>query len=387
MEKKANHPFRLVAFGVILYAVLMNLGAVIGFVKDVSDLALPAILGFVLAFIMNVPMRGYENLLLRAAKNAKRPPKPKLITGISLFLAIISVLLVIALVCVMLIPELIESAVSLYELVLDSWPDWVAFFQQHNIDITWITDWFESLNISQLLEQVLSGAGSLITSAVGVVSSAVSIIGNIIIAVIIAIYTLLSKQELARQSKKLIQAHCSNRIGTFLLHFGQLLNTTFTKFLTGQCLEACILGVLIILVFTVLGIPYASLIGVLAAVFAFLPYVGSFLACVLGLFLVLLAQPSKVLICLIAYLAVQFVETQLIYPHVVGTSVGLSPLWTLIAVLVGGKLLGLFGMLFFIPLTAVLVTLLKEYTSFKLTKKQVPTPPPSSERTDHSLDS
>lgn len=386
MEKKANHSFRLVAFGVILYAALMNLGAVIGFVKDVSDLVLPAILGFILAFIMNVPMRGYENLLLRATKKTKHPLKPKAITGLSLLLTIISVLLVIALVCVMLIPELIESAISLYELVLDSWPDWVAFFQQYNIDITWITGWFESLNISQLIEQILSGAGSLISSAVTVVSSTVSIIGNFIIAVIIAIYTLLSKQELARQSKKLIQAHCGSRVGAFLLHFGQLLNTTFTKFLTGQCLEACILGSLIVLVFTILGIPYASLIGVLAAVLAFLPYVGSFLACILGMFLVLLATPSKVLICLIAYLVVQFVETQLIYPHVVGTSVGLSPLWTLIAVLVGGKLLGLFGMIFFIPLTAVLVTLLKEYTNFKLAKNQPPMTPPSSERTDDPLD-
>ena len=384
MEKNLKHPFGLVAFGVILYALLMNLGSVIGFVKNTSDLILPAILGFVLAFIMNVPMRGYENLLLRLTENLKRPPKTGFVTGLSLLLTIVSVLLVIALVCVMLIPELISSAVSLYELVLDMWPDWVAFFQQYDIDISWITEWFETLNISQLLEQVLSGAGSLITSAIEVVSSTVSIIGNIIIAVIIAIYTLLGKRELARHSKKLIQAHCNERVGSFLLHLGDLIRTTFTKFLTGQCLEACILGVLIILVFTILGIPYASLIGVLAAVFAFLPYVGSFLACVLGVFLVLLAQPSKALICLIAYLVVQFVETQLIYPHVVGTSVGLSPLWTLIAVLVGGKLMGLLGMLFFIPLTAVIVTLLKEYTNFKLVKKQESAVPPSPERTDDS---
>lgn len=386
MEKKAHHPYRLVAFGVILYAALMNLGAIIGFVKDIGDLFLPAALGFILAFIMNVPMRGYENLLLRATKNAKRPANPKLIAGLSLLLTIISVLLVIALVCVMLIPELITSVISLYNLIIDSWPTWVAFFQERNIDITWITEWVATLNLGQLAKQLLDGAGSLITSAVGVVSSTVSIIGNIAIAVIIAIYALLSKQELARQGKKLVQAHCSNRVGGFLFHFGQLLNATYTKFLTGQCLEACILGGLIFVVFSILGIPYSALIGVLTAVLAFLPYVGAFFACALGMFLVLLAQPSKVLICLIAYLVVQFVENQLIYPHVVGTSVGLSPLWTLIAVLVGGKLLGLFGMIFFIPLTAVLVTLLKEYTNFKLTKKQVPTPPPSSERIDDSFD-
>ena len=386
MEKKANHSFRLVAFGVILYAALMNLGAVIGFVKDVGDVALPAILGFVIAFIMNVPMRGYENLLLKANRKAKRPMKPKLITGLSLLLAVASVLLVIALVCVMLIPELVSSVVSLYELVIDSWPSWVAFFQEHNIDITWITEWAETLNLGQLAKQLLDGAGSLITSAVDVVSSTVSVIGSIVIAVIIAVYALLSKHELARHSTMLIQAHCSKRLGSFLLYFGQLLNTTYTKFLTGQCLEACILGGLIFVVFTILGIPYAALIGVLAAVLAFLPYVGSFLACVFGVFLVLLAHPSKALLCLIAYLVIQFVETQLIYPHVVGTSVGLSPLWTLIAVLVGGKLMGLFGMIFFIPLAAVLVTLLKEYTRFKLDKSKPSDTPSPSERTDAPLD-
>ncbi len=386
MQKKANHSFKLVAFGVILYAALMNLGAVIGFVSDVGDLFSPAILGFMLAFIMNVPMRGYEKLLLRANKNAKRPMNQKTVAGLSLLLTIVSVLLVIALVCVMLIPELATSIVSLYNLIVDSWPTWVAFFEEYNIDITWITDWLATLNISKLIEQVLSGAGSLITSAVGVVSSAVAVIGNVIIAIIIAVYALLSKQELARQSKKLIQAHCREQTGSFLLHFGQLLDATYTKFLTGQCLEACILGGLIFLVFSILGIPYASLIGVLAAVLAFLPYVGSFLTCIFGTFLVLLAQPSKALICLIAYLVVQFVETQLIYPHVVGTSVGLSPLWTLIAVLVGGKLMGLFGMIFFIPLTAVLVTLLKEYTGYKLEKKHLSAASSQTEHNDTPLD-
>ena len=386
MEKKANHSFKLIAFGVILYAALMNLGAIIGFVKDIGDLALPAILGFILAFIMNVPMRGYENLLLRATKKAKRPMPQKLVSGLSLFLTIVSVLLVIALVCVMLIPELVTSVISLYNLVIASWPTWVSFFQEHNIDITWITDWAATLNLGQLAKQLLDGAGSLITSAVDMVSSTVSVIGNVAIATIIAVYALLSKQELSRQGKKLIQAHCRERTGAFLLHFGHLLNATYTKFLTGQCLEACILGGLIFVVFSILGIPYSALIGVLTAVLAFLPYVGAFFACALGMFLVLLAQPSKVLICLIAYLAVQFVENQLIYPHVVGTSVGLSPLWTLIAVLVGGKLLGLFGMIFFIPLTAVLITLLKEYTQYKLDKKNSFVPSPSSERIDDPLD-
>ncbi|MBQ5746608.1 MAG: AI-2E family transporter [Clostridia bacterium] len=135
-------------------------------------------------------------------------------------------------------------------------------------------------------------------------------------------------------------------------------------------MEACILGALIAIAFSIFNIPYALLIGVLTAVSAFIPYVGAFIACAVGAFLVLLANPSQVILCIIVYLVVQFIENQFIYPHVVGTSVGLSALWTLIAVMVGGSLFGLFGMIFFIPLTAVIIKLLREYTESCLAKKK-----------------
>lgn len=385
MKKRANHSFILVAFGVTLFAALMNLGQVIGFVGQVGALFFPVIIGFLLAFVLNVPMRGFEHLITRMTKHSKRKLKPEALSAVSLLLTILCLLLVIALIGVMLIPELASSAVSLYELVLEMWPEWVVFFQQYDIDISGIAEWVESLNIEQLAQQLLSGAGSLINSAVGVVSSTLSFVSSLFISVIIAVYALLGKRDLSRQGRKLVLACCGSRVSDFLLRLGSLISTTFSKFLSGQCLEACILGGLIFLVFTVLGIPYASLIGLLALVLSFLPYVGSFLACALGLFLVLLAQPSKVLICLIAYLLIQFVENQLIYPHVVGTSVGLSPLWTLIAVLVGGKLMGLFGMIFFIPLTAVVVTLLKEQVNHRLARKGLSPVRDFSERTD-SLD-
>ena len=129
------------------------------------------------------------------------------------------------------------------------------------------------------------------------------------------------------------------------------------------------MAVLIFISFTIFKIPYASLIGILTAVCAFVPYVGAFISCFIGAFMVLLVNPSQVIIAIIIYLVIQFVETQLIYPHVVGTSVGLSPLLTLIAVLIGGSLFGLFGMIFFIPICAVLVTLISEYTNRVIHKK------------------
>ena len=122
-------------------------------------------------------------------------------------------------------------------------------------------------------------------------------------------------------------------------------------------------------VLTIFRIPYGGLIGLLAAVMSFVPYVGAFLACAVGAFLVLLTNPAKAILCVIVYLIVQYIENQFIYPYVVGTSVGLSPLWTLVAVLIGGELMGLFGMIFFIPLMAVVFQVLKEFTNQKLSKR------------------
>lgn len=369
MNRRFQQNLLLIAFGVTLFAVLMHLGQVLAFFKNLSGLFLPVVVGFLLAFVLNVPLRGFERLLTRLTKRCQRQPQPKTLTFFSLLLTLASLALVIAVIYIMLVPELVDSVVSLYNVILEQWPKWVAFFQQYDIDISWITDWAQSLNLGQLAQHLLSGAGSLITSAVGVVSSTVSVIGSVAIALILAIYALLAKHDLVRQSKKLIRAHCSERWADRLLHVAQLINDTYSKFLSGQCLEAGILGVMIFLVLTILRVPYASLIGALTAVLAILPYVGSFLSCAIGVFLVLLAAPGKALICLIAYLVVQFVETQFIYPHVVGTSVGLSPMWTLIAVLIGGSLMGLFGMVFFIPLVAVVLTLLREHTNATLARK------------------
>lgn len=149
-------------------------------------------------------------------------------------------------------------------------------------------------------------------------------------------------------------------ISLLLTLISKLAHDTYAKFLSGQCVEVMILGTLIFLSFSVAGIPYAGLTAVLTAAFAFVPYIGGFLSCAFGILFTLLAAPNKALLCLIVYQATQFVENQFIYPHVVGNSVGLSPFWTLLAVLLGGKLFGVLGMIFFIPLMALVSQLLHE---------------------------
>lgn len=367
MDKRFKHSLILVAFGVVLYAALMNLSTVLGFISSLGTLALPLLIGFIGAFVLNVPMRGIENLLNRFFLNFKRRPGRKLLRGMSLILTLACVALVIVLVCTLVIPEIVDSVISLYNLVIEKWPEWMELIRSY--DIEWINDWLVNVDLNALLAEITSGAGSLISSAVGVFSTAVSSVATIGIGLVLMVYTLLSKDELARQGKKLLRATVSEKVEKNVLHVLELINSTYSRFLSGQCVEACILGMLIAVSFSIFGIPYASLTGVVTAVFAFIPYVGAFAACALGAFLVLLVEPGKVLVCIAVYLVVQFVENQFIYPHVVGTSVGLGALWTLMAVILGGKLMGLLGMIFFIPLVAVLMTLLREHTNKLLERK------------------
>ena len=381
MNKISKQPFILIAFAIVLFALLTNIGAVVGFAGNFLSLILPVVIGFLLAFVLNVPMRGFENLICKVARRMKLRERPKLRRLTAIILTLLSLLLVVVLVCTMIIPELITSFVSLYNLTLEKWPEWSEMLSSYNINTDLITQWLESLNISELIKKLTSGAGSIITSAVSIVSATVSGLVTIGISIILSIYVLLSKDDLARYADKLGKAFLKPKAHIYAKHVCSLVSSTYSKFLSGQCVEACILGCLISIAMSIFAIPYASIIGVLTAVLAFVPYVGALAACLIGVILVLLANPGKVIVCVIVYIVVQFIENQFIYPNVVGTSVGIKPIWTLIAVIIGGKLLGLFGMIFFIPLFAVLISLLRDYTNLRIKAKE-PSPAPSEEKNE-----
>jgi len=381
MDKKLKQHFLIAAFAVILFAALMNLGAVVNFAKNLVLLILPVVVGFLLAFVLNVPMRGFENLLNKAARKLKMRERAKLRRLTAIILTLLSVLLIVVLVCTMIIPELVSSFISLYGLVIEKWPEWASKLGEYNINTELITQWIESLNIGELVQKLTSGAGSIISSAVTIVSATVSGIATAGISIILSIYVLLSKDDLAHYANKFALAFFKPKAHFYAKHVCMLTSTTYSKFLSGQCVEACILGCLIFIAMSIFGVPYASIIGVLTAVLAFVPYVGALAACLIGAILVLMANPAKVIVCVIVYIVVQFIENQFIYPNVVGTSVGIKPIWTLIAVIIGGKLLGLFGMIFFIPLFAVLISLLRDYTNLRLSLKQ-PQPKPDENKTE-----
>lgn len=370
MKKKLPQNLILVAFGVALYAALMNFSGVLKVFQGVYDLVLPVVGALVLAFVLNVPMRGFEKLIRRLTRKAKKPWGEKTVHAVSLFSTLICIIAVLVFAFAMAIPELTESLESIYILLRNRLPELRGIISEYDFYGYTIYDIFPSLGSVAFLDNMKDWLGSALGSVVGVAASTAGVVITGVFAVIICIYLLLIKGQLSRQCKKLAYAYLRKEKADGLHRLYVLVRNTFSNFLSGQCVEACILGCLIFLVFTICGIPYAALVGVLTGIFALVPYLGAYCSFTIAVFLTFLVRPDKVLVCIIAYLVTQFCENQFIYPHVVGGSVGLPPLWTLIAALTGAKTFGILGIIFFIPLMSVVYTLLREATNRRLAIKE-----------------
>ena len=218
----------------------------------------------------------------------------------------------------------------------------------------------------QTLQNFSTQIDSMLTNVASVLSSTVKGLITASFAFIIAVYISLDGKRVGRHATKLITAYLKPSWAEWILHVCRTFRRIFGNFLTGQCTETVILGFLMCITFSIFKLPYGSLVGLLTAVCAIIPYVGAFISSAVSIFLTLLVTPSLVIRCLIVYSMTQFVENQFIYPRVVGSSVGLPPLYTLIAAMIGGKLFGIIGIIFFIPLAAVAVELVKEDAAKRL---------------------
>lgn len=331
----------------------------------------PFLLGGAIAFVINLPMSFFERKLLsRDVKNAKIAKLlTKLKRPISMVLAYVAVVLVIVLVIITVIPQLVETikllgkeipvftekVLDYLTVVLASNPDLVAELQAIQVSEF---DWQKILK--DVFGFLQSGMGSMISSTFSVASSILSGAVNFFIAFIFSIYVLGQKEKLSDQASRLLSAYTKPEACNWCMKVAKLLYRNFSKFITGQCVEAVILGALFVIVLSVFRFPFAFMIGVLIAFTALIPVVGAFIGCGVGVFLILVDSPSKAIGFLIVFLILQQVEGNLIYPHVVGNSVGLPSMWVLAAVTVGGSLMGVVGMLIFIPVLSTVYALLKE---------------------------
>lgn len=373
-KKTLRNIFLIVAACIVLYWILHETERVNGVLNVVSGIVSPFITGAALAFVANVPMRTIEGCL-------KRVEKPALRRLIAVVLTMIVILLVLSLVFWLLIPQLIQTVQSLI-------PKLQAFFINIESAITefmvqnpqlmkWITDNtdFESFDWAGLVQNAITMAGNSVSTILGsafnAIGSVTSAIMDLVIAVVFALYCLFQKETLARQGRKLLYAFIPERISDNVIRVMRLSNSTFSNFLSGQCVEVCILGSLFAITMAILRMPYIPLVSVLVAVTAFIPIVGAWIGCVLGAFLMLVNDPMQAVWFVVMFLVLQQIENNMIYPRVVGTSIGLSGMWVLVAVAVGGELMGVAGMFLMIPFASVLFTLLREYTQKNIDAKNI----------------
>lgn len=365
-DKKLKDALFLIAFGVVLYVGMTHLSTVLAAVSSVVDLLLPVLIGAIFAFVLNVPMSGLERMFQQAGKSLGRELPVIPVRVASLLITLAGIVLAFVGAVALVIPELIESARSIIPLAQEKIPEWIVFAEANGIDLSGLVQ-----QMSELSQKVSAdGASSLVGSAAVIARSTILTAGNTMLGMVIAIYLLLGKHNFSRQALMIARANLPAGVVQKIRFVGNLACETYAKFLSGQFVEAIILGCLMYTTFKIFGLPYAGITAYLTSLCAFVPYVGAFLSGASGVVLTLLADPVKAPICLVVYLATQFIENQFIYPRVVGGSVGLAPMWALLAAIVGGKLFGVVGIVFFIPLASVIYTLVRDDTLAKLARKQ-----------------
>ena len=359
---------------IILYWLLNERENVKHVWSNILNILSPFILGGCLAFIANVPMRFFENKLLKVENPGFR-------RAIALILTFIAVAIVLGGVFLLLIPQLIETienfVPAVYDFLmemgvhinkfLESNPDALGYLQSSSS--SGALDW------TAFVQKVVSLMGDSVTAilqgAVSTIGSVASFAMDLFVALVFAVYCLFQKETLARQGRKILYAFTKEKFADRLIHILRLSNSTFSNFLSGQCIEVCILGGMIAVSMAILKLPYITLVSVLVAVTAFIPIVGAWIGCIVGAFFMLVSDPMQAVWFLIMFLVVQQIEGNLIYPKVVGNSIGLSGMWVIVAISVGGDLFGVVGMLLMIPFASVIQTILREEVAVRVYNRKI----------------
>lgn len=350
----------LVIGSVVLYWLLNHFGVVTGAIGALLSLFSPFILGGAIAFIINVPMSAIERKL-KLKKNKRAAAY-----GITLVLLVA----VITFCAFVIVPQVVETI----ELIAKQVPVAVASAQKLIEDIPfpelqkivskWEIDWG---SITQKAVNLLqSSATGLINSGINIISSIISGVTSFVIGFVFSVYVLLQKERLTKQMHQILFAFLPKERAQKVERIGSLTHRTFSKFISGQVLEALILGGMFFVVMVVVQLPYPLVISILITLTALIPIVGAFIGCAIGALLIVMVSPLQALIFIILFLILQQIEGNLIYPHVVGNSVGLPSIWVLVAVTIGGNLMGIVGMLIFIPICSVAYVLFKEIVEKRL---------------------
>lgn len=367
----------LIAFAILLSWGINNGILFLAVISYLFSLISPFVIGASMAFVLNAPMRVVEKNILKLGEKKGFGFLKKKYRIFSIILTLILVIFLIWALFMLIIPELGRTAVICMKNIqpfmdnlkikamdlASGYPDLEE--QIKNIDINWVS-------ISQNLVSFLSvGAGNVVKSTVNVATTVVSVIVNLVLALIFAIYVLAQKEKLSRQGKKLLYAYVKKERADSILKIMRLTNKTFSNFVTGQFVEACILGLMFFVSMTIVGLPYAIVISVVIVVCSLIPLVGSFIGCAFGALLIVMVNPMKAIVFIVLFVILQQIEGNIIYPRVVGGSIGLPAIWVLVAITLGGNVMGVIGMIIFIPIASVCYSVLGEVVNNRLEKRGI----------------
>ncbi|MEE0229467.1 MAG: AI-2E family transporter [Peptococcaceae bacterium] len=368
------------AVALIIYSVF-NMDTMLEFIKNSIVLIKPFLIGAVIAFVLNVPLRFFEHHVFC---HIKHPKFKKVERGLSILLSLLLVWIALSLVVRIVVPQLIES-ISLLVSTIPGYVDYLTnFLSEYENDSEAIANFvkqiesispqtLEQYTMNWLNDQVTAHAllSSAFMSTVGIVSSVAAGVINFFVAFVFAIYILGSKEKLAVQARKICFAFFNRMHAAYLVHVAQVSFAKMYSFITGQLTEAVILGSLCTIGMVIFRLPYAGMIGVLTGFCALIPIFGAFIGGAVGALLIFTVSPIKALTFVIFLVILQQIEGNFIYPKVVGSSVGLPAMWTLFAITIGGALMGLIGMMLFVPLCAIVYFLFTEIVVGRLKKNNI----------------
>ncbi|MBQ4528649.1 MAG: AI-2E family transporter [Clostridia bacterium] len=345
----------------LLYLSIYYWNSVSSVLVNLIDAIIPVVGGFSIAYVLNILMTFYERHYF--PKWIDKPIVKKTRTIVCLSAAIVSFFAIIYIIIRMIVPELIHCIETLVKEI----PPLVQKLIENDTVTKYVPkDVLKTLTeinwedmISKIVNFVVDGIGTAAGAIIGVISSVISMVITVFVSIIFSIYFLLSKNKLQMQSRRLL--HCyAPKYERKILHFFSVFNDSFKKFIVGQCLEAVILGVLCMLGMMIFKFPYPQMIGAFIGFTALIPVAGAYIGAAVGAIIILTVSPMKALLFLVFIIVLQQIEGNLIYPRVVGNSIGLPAIWVLAAITIGGGLMGIVGMLIGVPICAALYRLIRE---------------------------
>lgn len=377
-EKKVlRNGMILLVFAAVLVLVLMRFDQVWGAVLTVVGTVAPVFYGIMLAYILNVFVHFFEDVAFKPLRNVKSKLWKRVRRPLAVALAYLLVALVLVSIIAFIIPGLIESMGILADTVQQTVPgyvtsamDWLNEFAQEN-DLTFIQDFLRNFNWSNVLSSASAVLRDFLSSLVGVTINVASGVFAAVMGFIFSVYMLMGKEKLLRGVKSTLLAFLPRPTAQKIGQIATLTNRMFFNFIRGQLLECVILGSLCYVGMSILQLDYALLISSVVTLGALIPILGAYIGAAVGVLILLLVHPIDALIFLIFLLILQQVEGNMIYPRVVGSSIGLPPLWTLFAVVFWGGVLGIPGILFGTPATAVIYQLLRTSVRSRLRQRNI----------------